>query len=152
MKWTVMQLNRFVNRTMEVKGDIDLTPYWEKDKDILRMDTCFIDGMMNVADEKYIFDFELSTTLYMECAITVEEVPVEININVKEIFSYDEEDNEIDGITIDLDSIVWLNILAHKPMRVVKKGVESTFESEEDFNSKQEEAINPAFKDLMKYL
>jgi hypothetical protein len=37
-------------------------------------------------------------------------------------------------------------------MRVIKPGVESTFQSADEVEEEQEEAINPAFKDLKKYL
>ena len=146
MKWTVMQLKRYVNTSMEIDGSVDLSNLVEKDTDITRMDECFVKGIMHVVDERYIFNLSIKTNLYMPCAITLEEVLVKIDENVTEIFSEDEEDNEIDGITIDLDYIVWLNILAHKPMRVVKEGAVSTFET------KVKEEINPAFKDLLKYL
>lgn len=147
MKWTIMQLNRFVNRELLINESLNLNRFVEKDIDISRMDECSISGNMHIADEKYIFNLLIETTLYMPCAITLEEVPVEISINVDEIFSNDELDNEIDGITIDLDYIIWLNILAHKPMRVVAKGTVSPFET-----TVKKQSINPAFKDLKKYL
>lgn len=147
MKWTVMQLNRYVNTGLKYKELVSLQEYSDNDKDIVRMDDCKVEGSMQIVDEKYIFDFTFETTLYMECAVTLEEVPVHICENVTEIFSNDEEDNEIDGITIDLKSVLWLNILAYKPMRVVKEGVVSPFDTEV-----KKEKINPAFKDLKKYL
>lgn len=146
MKWTIMQLNRYVNTGLKYKETVSLQEYANKDIDIIRMDDCDVEGSMQIVDEKYIFDFTFNTTIYMECAITLEEVPVQISETVTEIFSNDEEDNEIDGITIDLKSVLWLNILAYKPMRVVKDGVESPFETE------RKKEINPAFKDLKKYL
>ena len=146
MKWTVMQLNRFVNRQMEVEGIINLKSYVDKDQDLTRMDDVHVSGNMQIVDEKYIFDLKYETTLYMPCAVTLEEVPVKICENVTEIFSNDEDDNEIDGITIDLAHIIWLNILALKPMRVVKEGTISPFDTE------IKKDINPAFKDLLKYL
>jgi uncharacterized metal-binding protein YceD (DUF177 family) len=146
MKWTVMQLRRFVNSSMDFEGTVNLDDYLEKVSDITRMDECLIKGRMQIVDDKYIFDFNIKTNLYMPCAITLEDVLVKIDENVTEIFSDDDEDNEIDGITIDLGNIVWLNILAHKPMRVVKEGAVSPFET------KVKKDINPAFKDLKKYL
>ena len=146
MKWTTMQLNRYINVDLLIEDSLDLLRFVEKDSDITRMDECFVQGKMSITDEKYIFDLTIKTTLYMPCAITLEEVRVEICENITEIFSNDEDDNKIDGITIDLDYVIWLNILAHKPMRVVKDGAISPFET----TKKQD--INPAFKDLLKFL
>jgi len=141
-----MQLNRYINVDLLIDDSLDLLRFVEKDTDITKMDKCSVQGKMSITDEKYIFDLTIKTTLYMPCAITLEEIPVEICENITEIFSNSEDDNKIDGITIDLDYVIWLNILAHKPMRVVKKGAVSTFETT------VKKDVNPAFKDLLKYL
>lgn len=147
-----MQLNKYLNRVMDFEETLDLSEYSSNIKDILKLDPVEVRGTMNIVDERYVFNMTIESAMYMECAITAEEVRVPIEEEIIEVFSEEEEDNEIDGITIDLAHIIWLNILALKPMRVVKLGVESTFQSADEVEEEQKEAINPAFKDLKKYL
>lgn len=147
-----MQLNKYLNRVMEIDETIDLSEKADSIPDILRIDSVEVFGQMNIVDERYVFNISIKTNLYMESAITGKEVSVEIDEDVIEVFSDEAEDNEIDGITIDLAHIIWLNILALKPMRAINAGEISTFQSVEEAELEQKEEINPAFKDLKKYL
>ncbi|XMB85172.1 hypothetical protein RJG79_07025 [Mycoplasmatota bacterium WC44] len=150
MKWTTMQLNKYVNQVFAFDGEIDLTDRVDTDFDITKIDKVKVSGKMQIVDERYIFDINLSTIIYLECAITLEEVPVEINESFIETFSKnkDLDDNLIEGITIDLSDVIWLNILSVKPMRVVKEGIESPFETKRE----EKKEVNSAFKDLEKFL
>ncbi len=149
MKWTTMQLNRFVNQELVFDGVLDLAEKAEIDADIVRMNDVNVSGRMNIVDGNYLFDISIQTIIYLECAITLEEVPFEIDESFTEIFSTDPIADEvlIEGITIDLSNVIWLSILTVKPMRIVKEGIDSPFEVKSE-----EKMKNLAFKDLEKYL
>jgi len=149
MKWTTMQLNRFVNQELVFDGVLDLAEKAEIDADIVRMNDVNVSGRMNIVDGNYLFDISIQTIIYLECAITLEEVPFEIDESFTEIFSTDPIGDEvlIEGITIDLSNVIWLSILTVKPMRIVKEGIDSPFEVKSE-----EKMKNLAFKDLEKYL
>ncbi|XMB66128.1 hypothetical protein RI065_07435 [Mycoplasmatota bacterium zrk1] len=149
MKWTTMQLNRFINQEFVFDGDMDLSKRAESHDDIIRIEKVKVIGKMNIVDDRYIFDISISTMLYLECAITLEEVPFKISESFTEIFSVNpiDDENLIKGITVDLEDVIWLDILSLIPMRVVKEGVNSPFKSKVEEDKK-----NLAFKDLEKYL
>lgn len=151
MKWTTMQLNKYVNQVFAFDGEIDFTDRIQSDFDIVKIDKVKVKGEMNIVDGDYVFNLNINTTIYMQCAITLEEVPVQIDEDFVETFSKDKEtdDNYIDGITVDLEDVIWLDILSVKPMRVVKEGVESPFETKRVEEKKKK---NSAFKDLEKFL
>jgi len=149
MKWTTMQLDRYVNEKLEFDFETNLDEYIKNVDDILKIDKVRITGEMLRIDDRYMFQYNVSATLYLQCAVSLEEVEFEINSDFKEIFSKNptDDENEVDGITIDLSKVIWLNILAVKPMRIVKEGVRSPFKEE-----KKERKKNLQFKDLEKYL
>jgi len=84
--------------------------------------------------------------LHMACAISLQDVAVPLQIEVEEIFSDDPVDHLIMGNEIDLEPIVWMNIIAEKPMRVVAKDAKRTFEDAEEPGK-----IHPGLKDLEKF-
>lgn len=151
MKWTTHQLVRFINESMDFKETVDYSEIAKTADDIIRISPTTVNGNMRLRGDKFVFELEIDTVLTMECAITLKEVEVPLHIEVEEIYSDSEEDNQIEGITIDLDDVIWLNVLAAKPMRVVSEGAKIP-ESEVYHEPEETETINPAFSDLKKYL
>jgi len=120
--------------------------------DIIRMSKVHVSGDFEVYDNKeFIFYLNIKCTMTLPCALTLEEVEYPIDLDVEEVFSLEpsEESNLIDGITIDLLSIIWSNIILEKPMRVVAKHAEENFElNNTEF---EDEDINEAFALLKNY-
>jgi uncharacterized metal-binding protein YceD (DUF177 family) len=82
----------------------------------------------------------------MQCALTLVDVPVEIQLDVEEIFSDHPVDHLIMGNEIDLYPIVWMNIVAEKPMRVIAKGAQRQFVEAEEPSK-----LHPGLKNLEKF-
>ena len=152
MKWTIQELIKLQNINKDFEGILDFSSYIE-DTDIINISPVDVVGSFEIYDNS-LFEFyiDINCTLTLACAITLEEVKYEIDIQVEEVYSSDKSDeyNIIEGITIDLLPIIWSNIILEKPMRVLSKNAYENYESEIT-DSKQDESINQAFANLDKY-
>ena len=152
MKWTIHELTKLQNINNEFSGVVDLTSNIEG-SDIIKISPVEISGSFEIYDNSlYEFYFDIKCTLTLACAITLAEVPYEIDIEVEEIFTSDENDeyNTIKGITIDLLPIIWSNIILEKPMRILSKNAYKNYDPE-TVESGEEEGINQAFANLKNY-
>jgi len=152
MKWTIHELTKLQNINSEFSGVVDLLSYI-KDTDIINISPVKVSGNFEIYDNSlYDFYFNIKCTLTLACAITLEEVPYEMDIQAEEVFTSDETDeyNTIEGITIDLLPIIWSNIILEKPMRVLSKNAYKNSESE-SVELDEEESINQAFANLKNY-
>ena len=132
MKWSLQQLQKINNHPYIVNVTYDYSDYLENLKntgtetDIL--DVKKVDAIISIEKldmENFQFDYQISAELEIACALTLEPVLYNMNINVSETYSTnpDEEDEEqypFDGNTIDTKMIVWSNILVNIPIRVVR--------------------------------
>ncbi len=152
MKWTIQKLTKLQNIDNEFEGTVDFSSYLEN-TDIIKISPVKISGSFEIYDDDlYEFFLNIRCTLTLACAITLVEVPYEIDIDVEEVFTTDKNDeyNNIDGITIDLLPIIWSNIILEKPMRVLSK--EAYLNQEEETSDLEvEEDINQAFANLKNY-
>ncbi len=151
MKWTIHELRKLQNIDKEFDGVVNLSSYIEN-TDIIRISPVDIIGNFEIYDDSlYEFYFDIRCTLTLSCAITMVEVPYEIDISVEEIFSQDINDdfNNIEGITIDLLPIIWSNIILEKPIRVISENAyeKSDFENIEF----EEETKENVFANLINY-
>lgn len=130
MKWSIQQLYRYMNTPLEFSGEDDYSDYAKSVNDIIRMDPVKYSGKCRATgNDRFEFTINIKTTLYLEDAWTLEEVPYEMDLDVKEIFSKDrnECDNSnydihyIEKNTVDLYDIIWESILLEKPIRITKQ-------------------------------
>ncbi len=136
MKWTIDQLNKIAS-SLEIDEVIDYSKDIEEYNDIYKIsDTIVTGGCRVIAEDTFMFDVNIVATLTMACAVTLEEVEYKIDINDDIIFApnHDLDDDAylIDGITIDLRNAIFDTIIVNKPMKIVKKGAENLFKSEEE--------------------
>ena len=151
MKWTIHELRKLQNINNEFNEVVDLTAYIEG-TDIVKISPVQIEGSFEIYDDSlYEFYFDIKCTLTLTCAITLVEVPYELEISVEEVFTNDEKDdfNNIEGITIDLLPIIWSNIILEMPMRVVSENAYDNFEL--DNTEFEEDEIDNAFSNLKNY-
>lgn len=130
MKWTIHELIKKQATNNTFKAIIDFSEDI-KDTDILAITPVEVSGDYEVFDNsEFVFYIDIKCTLTLQCAITLKEVPFEIDLQVEEVFSLDEdeESNTIEGITIDLLPIIWSNIILEMPMRVVSENAYDNFE------------------------
>lgn len=125
MKWSINELNKFrlTNNTFDYVSDFhsfitdDLI-------DLIDISDVSVSGSFQVLEafEQYLFDVKIQCTLTLACAISLK--PVEVPMEFETTFSFatsliDDSVYLIEGNTVDLDPVVWANILIEKPMRVV---------------------------------
>ena len=149
MKWTIHELIKKHATNNNFKAVIDFTEDI-KGTDILAISPVEVSGDYEVYDSsEFIFYIDIKCTLTLECAITLKEVPYEIDLQVEEVFSLDEdeESNTIEGITIDLSPIIWSNIILEKPLRVLSENAydEIDFQNE-DFEIDDKENMFASLK------
>jgi uncharacterized protein len=148
MKWTIHELIKKQATNNKFKAVIDFNNDIEG-TDILKISPVEVSGDYEVFDSsEFIFYIDIKCTLTLECAITLKEVPYEIDLQVEEVFSLDEdeESNTIEGITIDLLPIIWSNIILEMPMRVVSENAYDNFEL--DNTEFDDDEIENAFSNL----
>ncbi len=128
MKWTIQHLNRYQFDSLKFATTLENINDRFNHPDITSIEPIRVEGRMIIRDAKYIFQFSIDTVIHMQCALSLVDVPVPMDIEVEEIFSDDPEDHLIEGNAIDLLPIVWMNIVAEKPMRVIAPGAKRNFE------------------------
>ncbi len=130
MKWTIHELIKKQATNNKFKAIIDFSNDI-KGTAIKGISPVEVSGDYEVFDSsEFIFYIDIRCTLTLECAITLKDVPYELDLQVEEVFSLeeDEESNTIEGITIDLLPIIWSNIILEMPMRVVSENAYENFE------------------------
>ena len=115
-----------------VKIDID----YSFDKETLTQDIKSLDNVKIVGEikrnniDEYILNVNIKATAILTCAITLKDVPYEIDINLNDsiINLYEEIGINIENIgnTIDILPIVWQNIIMEIPTYVVSPGASRT--------------------------
>lgn len=149
MKWTIHELKKMSRTDPSVQDVLDLNGYLHEDIiDIIRIHPVSVSGSFRLVnqDQEYWFDLHIKTALDMPCAITLETVSVPIEFDTELIFSRTEIDDStyvIHGITIDLDPILFAEILVEKPYRVTKPGVELSQVHQNEVVEVETEVKNP---------
>jgi len=130
MKWTIHELKKMSRTEPYVQGVLDLNGFLHEDIiDILHIHPVFVNGTFRLMnqDQEYWFNLHVKTMLDMPCALTLETLTIPIEFDTELIFSRIEIDDStylVNGITIDLDPVIFGEILVEKPYRVTKPGVE----------------------------
>ncbi|PKL00110.1 MAG: hypothetical protein CVV56_07830 [Tenericutes bacterium HGW-Tenericutes-1] len=147
MKWSINELNKFrlTNNTFDYVSDFhsfitdDLV-------DLIDISDVSVSGSFQVLEafEQYLFDVKIQCTLTLACAISLK--PVEVPMDFETTLSFatslvDDSVYLIEGNTVDLDPVVWANILIEKPMRVVASDAYDEY-SEEIVTLDEEEKMN----------
>ena len=144
MKWALAQLRK-LEKPFTFEYDYDLMSSLVNKDDIIAVKKCHIIGKCyEVAYEEYMFELDINADLVMQCAISLLDVDVPLNLQTTVRFSYLGDDSSDDypiiKDTIDLDTAVLSEIVLNIPYRVVKEGYENTFSDEDDT-----EYVNPSF-------
>ena len=119
-------------------------------------------GQYILKENRLYVDMKISGIMVLPCALTLEEVDYPFETESTEVFSFDkplpEEDvHEVKKNIVDITPIIFQNIMAEVPLRVVKKGATIKNEgkgwkiiSEEDQVTDQE-ILDPRLAKLKDY-
>lgn len=124
MKWSLQQLYRYINEPLIINEKVNYDEYVKNVSDIIRMDDVLVEGTCKfTGNDCFVFNLKIKTTMYLEDAWTLEEVEFPIDLDVKEVFAKDSDDEDsrfIEKNTVDLYDIIWENVLLEKPICITK--------------------------------
>ena len=105
---------------------IKLDKSYLKNTDIKNISNIKVKGYIKPYNNDFEIIMNIKCTLTLVCSISLKDVKYDININVNEVVSNDddfEENNKIINNTIDLIPIIWQNIILEVPLKVVSDDV-----------------------------
>ena len=153
IKWTVGQLKKKIYQNPYFDETVDLSGFITEDLDVISVTPTRVEGSIDIVDEFFYFDINIKTTLTVACARSLKPVELEMDFDVLETFTDNEDDEyrQIDGMTIDLLPVIWSNVYLEKPMRVIHPDHQDDdrFEAEEDHN--RTSGGHPALQKLKDY-
>lgn len=123
MKWSLQQLKKFNNEVHEFSYEPNLKARTLETHDILDIKSLHVEGTLKeISFNRFEVLFTIKGILVLEDAVTLEEIDYPIDLECEEIcdaqMNADEDIYFIEKNTLDLDELVWINIILHKPMRV----------------------------------
>ena len=109
--------------------DIDFNYSFKKEDlkgtDLISLNDVKVNGILESMYEDYHLEVEVSGTMVLPCAITLEEVSYpfsfKIDENLENFFENEEKKCKTCENTIDIFPIIWENILMEIPMKVVSE-------------------------------
>jgi len=156
LKWTIHELIKKATNDNLIDESIDLRKYLKDDfddfKDILETKVYGSYDYSRI-DQVFTFNLNIKTTLVMICSVSLKQVEVKLDFDSQINFSVDYVDDDthiIEGITIDLDSYIFSEILVEKPMRVVSPDANVDFTAEKEKFTEEEIIENNPFSKLKK--
>jgi uncharacterized protein len=127
MKWATHELRKLIHIDNQFRYVADMQAFLnDKLIDLVDISSVEVAGsfLYLEKEDQFVFDVTVDCTLTMLCAITLEEVAVPLHFETDLIFGHDLEDDNlypIEGNTIDLDPVIFANIVIEMPMRVVSE-------------------------------
>lgn len=121
MKWTVQQLRKIQNFPYKFSTTLDFSEYIKMVDDILDIKEVIVTGTINrINDETYNLCYHIVAPLVLQCALTLDPVEYVIENDYNETYSLEKNDEYflIEKNTINMEEIVWSNILIEKPINV----------------------------------
>lgn len=123
MKWTLQQLMKIQTFPYPFETIIDFSNMNINRDDILNIGEVSVKGVLERVDfNTYRIKASVEAVVDIACALTLEPVHYNMNIEVDEVHGTNkaEETIEVTNNTISLDEIVWSNIIVNIPIRVVR--------------------------------
>lgn len=124
MKWSLQQLQKIANFPFLFEAKYDFKKNLDKKEDVLDIGLAHVKGTITrIADETYEFDYDVDVSLTMACSLTLEPVEFHLQESFNEVYSTTENDDwyKIEKNAIDLEEMVWTNIVMALPIRIVRE-------------------------------
>lgn len=144
MKWSLQQLQKISVFPYHFQCTFDYHDRIANSEDFYDVSLVNVSGTINRIDlDTYQFTYHVSGKLILPCSLTLEPVDYELDDDFDEIYSTEKDDDFylIEKNTIDLEKIIWSNIVLSIPLRVVRddayeilKSRGITFEDTQDDN------------------
>lgn len=123
MKWSLQQLQKINKFPYRFNNTFDFHPFITNNDEIYDVSLIEVKGTINQIDlDTYQFTYQVTGKLVLPCSLTLEPVDYLIDEEFDEVYSTknDEDFYLIEKNTIDLEKIVWANIILSISIRVVR--------------------------------
>jgi len=165
MKWSVKQLLAFKKNGLHIDESVDMSKVKEVDREIRKMTLVQVKGDAFFMRDAVTFQLELSGSMTLPCARTLNDVEYPFSINATEIFQLDEwatfendEDvHELEDDMVDLMPYLQERVLLEKPTRVFSELKEGPAPESGDgweltkMDEVKKRKVDPRFKELEKF-
>lgn len=124
MKWSLQQLQKLTTKPYEFSYEFDGTEFVKDVDDIIEIMPVQVNGVISyIKYGTFHIKYNISTTLILQCSLTLEPVEYVFEHTYDEVFSTEPSDDEflIENNTLDLDLAVWSNIIIDKPIAVQRE-------------------------------
>ena len=131
MKWSIQQLRKLPT-PYHFSDTIDFSEWIKSVDDIISIDKVEVTGDISKIDEEtFRFVYQFVANMELQCALTLRPVPYVIDLTCDEVYKVDSDDYFlIEKNTVDLDEMVWTNILLEKPINVTLPNAHEILKSE----------------------
>ena len=125
MKWSVSQLRKLTTNPYHFSLELDFSNEAENVEDIQNIGIALVEGTISrVDDDIFRCVYHLKVDLVLSCSLTLEPVNYLMDFEQEDLIGYANENYddvvEISGNTVDLNAIVWDNIIVNIPIRIVR--------------------------------
>ena len=125
MKWSVSQLRKLTTNPYHFSLELDFSNEAENVEDIQNIGIALVEGTISrVDDDIFRCTYHLKVELVLSCSLTLEPVNYLMDFEQEDLIGYANENYddvvEISGNTVDLNAIVWDNIIVNIPIRIVR--------------------------------
>jgi len=129
MKIDLSEVVLYVNKSLDKEVTIEMTTFSSKMGNFQIIDKKpFILHLSNEEDKQLFIRTDLDVILEIPCDRCLTAVPVKIHLSVDKAFMIDnsqliveEEDDYVNGFNLDIDKLIYGEILVHWPMKVLCK-------------------------------
>lgn len=121
MKWSVQQLEKLTTSKYEFDFTSDFKEEIKQVEDILDINPVKVTGTIERLEYgTYRVKYSMSVLLVLQCALTLDPVEYQLDCQYDEVFSTTDCDEYflIENNTLNMDIVIWTNILMEKPLSV----------------------------------
>ena len=153
---TKMIYNNLYKLNIDMEYEIDKENL--KNTDIKDISKIKVDGFILNNEEEYELDIKVKGVMVLQCARTLKDVNYPFNIEINDVISENDNNNlQIIQNRLDIFPIIWQNILADVPLRVLASdaSIKSTSGDGWRFITEDEEkkeVIDPRLAKLSDYI
>ena len=128
MKWSLQQLRKINSFPYNFETTINFNDSIYQDvikerEDIYELNEVNVTGnLVRIDEETYEVNYTIRTTVIMACSLTLDDVEYQVDEGFQEVYSTkpNEDWYLIEKNTINLDEMVWSNLIMSLPIRVVR--------------------------------
>lgn len=156
MKLDISQLRKGIVGSINFDDEITIPDELVSKTEIKKLSKIKVSGkIVDEQDYGYLLSMNIKGEMILLCALTLEDVPYDFDINVEQNIDLNGENTEKNSNTLDILPIIWENIVLEIPIRVVKKDAEKkVIKSGEGWNLSlgNEKSIDPRLEKLNELL